>query len=209
MEPYLTISKVADSELVEKKSRFIAHAAPVTTVEEAETFIAEIKKLYRDASHNVFAYNLRSGNTRYSDDGEPSGTAGMPSLEVLRKLKVVDACVVVTRYFGGVLLGASGLVRAYGSAAAQGIKAAELIIMKPCLSLLVSCDYSSFEKLKYLLSFFTVLNSSFDYGGSVSTSFALPTEQYKDFTEKIVQQFNARVPVVVNDTIYAPFPYSI
>ena len=111
---YKTIRNAAEDEFVEKRSRFIGHALPVTTEEEALAFIAEMKSKYWDASHNVYAYILREGGIqRFSDDGEPQGTAGIPTLDVLRKEGLTDLVVVVTRYFGGILLGGGGLVRAY------------------------------------------------------------------------------------------------
>ena len=113
MQPYTTLAGYGTDEFVEKRSRFIGYAAPVTTEAEAVDFIARIRALHREASHNVYAYALREGQVRrYSDDGEPQGTAGVPVLDVLQKQEIVDAVVVVTRYFGGTLLGAGGLVRA-------------------------------------------------------------------------------------------------
>ena len=114
MEEYKTIELEADDFFIEKKSRFIGYAKPIKTQQEALDFIAKIKSKHWDATHNVYAYVLRENNIqRYSDDGEPGGTAGVPMLDVLLKEGVVDACVVGTRYFGGTLLGAGGLVRAY------------------------------------------------------------------------------------------------
>ena len=112
MDEYKTILRAADAEFVEKKSRFIGHVRPVSTEEEALAFLAEMRARYWDASHNVYAYRIREGGAqRYSDDGEPQGTSGLPSLDVLRKSGVTDVIAVVTRYFGGTLLGAGGLVR--------------------------------------------------------------------------------------------------
>lgn len=118
---YKTVSKESCTEIVRQKSRFIAHVSPVTNEGEAIDFINKIKKLHPTASHNVYAYICREQNSqRYSDDGEPSGTAGVPVLEVLKKEGLTDACIVVTRYFGGTLLGAGGLVRAYGKGRLTG-----------------------------------------------------------------------------------------
>ena len=123
-KPYKTILDPAEDEFVEKKSRFIAYTSPVHTVEEANAFIAGIRQRHWDATHNVPAFVLRSGVQRSSDDGEPGGTAGMPVLDVLLKSGVQDVCVVVTRYFGGILLGAGGLVRAYSHACSLALEAA-------------------------------------------------------------------------------------
>ena len=114
MSEYLTLKQEASDEFYEKRSRFIGYAKPVTTLEQATEFINTIRQKHWDATHNVYAYVLRDGQQRrYSDDGEPSGTAGVPVLDVLLKGNITDCCVVATRYFGGVLLGAGGLVRAY------------------------------------------------------------------------------------------------
>ncbi len=130
MADYKTVRAAASGELTEKRSRFIGYCKPVSTEEEATAFIASIRSRHWDARHNVYAYSLREGNLRrYSDDGEPSGTAGMPVLDVLQKSGVTDVCVVVTRYFGGVLLGTGGLVRAYSQAARLGLNAAQGVIL--------------------------------------------------------------------------------
>ena len=125
MENYKTVKNDANAEFIEKKSRFIGYCRPVKSQDEAVNFINEIRSIHRQATHNVYAYILREDNImRYSDDGEPAGTAGVPVLEVLKKENLTDIAVVVTRYFGGVLLGAGGLVRAYGKSAKLGVDAA-------------------------------------------------------------------------------------
>ena len=124
-EEYRTLHSSSQDEFTEKRSRFIGYACPVTTEDEALAFIAKIKKQHWDAKHNVYAYVLRDWQIRrYSDDGEPQGTAGIPVLDVLIKGDVTDAVIVVTRYFGGILLGGGGLVRAYGHAASIAVRAA-------------------------------------------------------------------------------------
>ena len=140
---YQTIAHEAAQEFVERRSRFIGYAKPVRTEEEALAFLEEIRTRHWDATHNVFAYSLRQGNLRrYSDDGEPQGTAGVPVLDVLQKSGVTDAVLVVTRYFGGVLLGAGGLVRAYSHAASLALQAGEVITMQLCKTARVMCDYN-------------------------------------------------------------------
>ena len=127
-DSYRTVRQSAADEFVEKKSRFIGHACPVTSEAQARAFIDQMRTTYWDASHHVYAYVVRSGGvTRFSDDGEPSGTAGMPVLEVMRRQQVQDVVVVVTRYFGGILLGAGGLIRAYAKGAKAGLDAAGII----------------------------------------------------------------------------------
>lgn len=148
MEEYKTLRAPASDEFTEKRSRFIGYAQPVSTQVEAAAFIERIKKQHHDATHNVFAYLLREGQLeRYSDDGEPQGTAGIPVLDVLRKQGVTNCAVVVTRYFGGILLGAGGLVRAYSHAAAIALGKAGIVTMAHCAILDIACDYSFMASL--------------------------------------------------------------
>ena len=151
LEQYKTIGRQAQQEIVEKKSRFIATVRPVKTEEEAKAFIEEMKKKYWDAAHNVFAYQIGQKNEiqRFSDDGEPQGTAGMPVLDVLQREDIKNTAIVVTRYFGGTLLGTGGLVRAYGKAAKEGLLAAgiwEVVFYK---KFDVSVSYTDAGKVQY------------------------------------------------------------
>lgn len=149
---YKTVKKSASDEFIERKSRFIGYCRPVTSEEEAIGFINAVRAHHRDATHNVYAYILRDNNImRYSDDGEPAGTAGLPVLDVLRKENLTDVAVVVTRYFGGILLGAGGLVRAYTKGAKIGVDAAERIERLFCNICSVKCDYSSLGSIQYAI----------------------------------------------------------
>ena len=153
MEDYKTVKAYGDAEMLERKSRFIGYCRPVKNQDEAIDFINEIRAMHRQATHNVYAYILRNDNImRYSDDGEPAGTAGVPVLEVIKKEGLTDVCVVVTRYFGGILLGAGGLVRAYGKAAKIGIDAAVRIEKIYCDLYLIRCDYPIYGKLEYAIN---------------------------------------------------------
>lgn len=148
MADYKTVSREASDEFVEKRSRFIGYCAPVTTQEQALEFIEKIKSKHWDAKHNVYAYILREGGIkRYSDDGEPQGTAGVPVLEVMQKMDITDAAVVVTRYFGGILLGAGGLVRAYSHGAKIGLLAAKPAIMQLCDNCELRCSYNQYGRV--------------------------------------------------------------
>lgn len=150
---YKTVSKEATAELIEKKSRFITTVRPIKTEAQALELIAGLRTKYYDATHNVYAYMLGENNIcRYSDDGEPTGTAGVPTLEVIKKEELTDVVVVVTRYFGGIMLGAGGLVRAYGKAARLGISKAEPVIMQSCDLYNITCDYTLLGRLLYILS---------------------------------------------------------
>ncbi len=152
-EAYRTLHASAEDEFTEKRSRFIGYAQPVQTEEEALNFIAKIKKQHWDAKHNVYAYVLRDGQIRrYSDDGEPQGTAGIPVLDVLVKGGITDAVIVVTRYFGGILLGGGGLVRAYGHAASIAVKAAQVEERVLCADLSVTCDYGQYGRVQPLIA---------------------------------------------------------
>ncbi len=156
---YKTVARKAQDELIEKRSRFIGHVEPVKTQEQALEFIAQIKTKHWDATHNIFAYVLREGGvSRYSDDGEPHGTAGIPTLAVLLKKELTDCAVVVTRYFGGRKLGTGGLVRAYSRAAKIAVDAGKIITMTLFAMLKVECDYSFYGKLTALVP---------EYGGVI------------------------------------------
>ena len=141
---YGTVLQEAEASFVEKRSRFIGRCRPVATEEEAQDFIAGVRKRHWDAAHNVWAYVLRDGAMRYSDDGEPQGTAGQPALNVLLKRELTDCAVVITRYFGGILLGAGGLTRAYAQGAAQAVQAAGEADMRPCLRGDIRCSYTQY-----------------------------------------------------------------
>ena len=149
---YKTVLEYASNEFVEKRSRFIGYCKPVKTEQEAIDFINEKRSEHWNATHNVYAYSLREGNIkRYSDDGEPSGTAGMPVLDVIVKNEIFDVVVVVTRYFGGVLLGTGGLVRAYSHGSKIALEAAKPVIMQNCLVCETRCAYNQYGKVSSLI----------------------------------------------------------
>lgn len=151
LKKYKTILAQAEAEIVEKKSRFIATVRPVKTEEEARAFIEELKKKYWNATHNVFAYQIGERNElqRFSDDGEPQGTAGMPVLSVLKGEDIKNTAIVVTRYFGGTLLGTGGLVRAYGKAAKEGLLAAGIAELVLYRKYSILADYTDSGKVQY------------------------------------------------------------
>lgn len=152
MDIYKTVQDEAFSELVEKHSRFIGYANPVEKESDAISFIEKIKTKHWDAKHNVYAYSLLKDNVmRYSDDGEPHGTAGMPVLDILKKNEVTNTVIVVTRYFGGILLGTGGLVRAYTSVARLALDNAGIINMVSCFKIKLSCAYNLYGKVSSIL----------------------------------------------------------
>ena len=185
---------IVESEIIEKKSRFIAKVVRVNSEEEANKKLAEIKKEHRDARHNVFAYSVDKGRLcRFSDDGEPQGTSGMPTLEVLKKEEVFDVMCVITRYFGGTLLGAGGLVRAYSHTCKLALDAAGQAMMMPFAQVLVDCPYNLLEQVRRLLPNFEAEEVEADFGASVTLTVALPTEQLEAFNAKLVDATNGRL----------------
>ena len=152
MTPYRTAAGYGEAEYEDKRSRFIGHIKPVTSENEAKAFIDEMRRTYADATHNVFAYVLREGNIlRWSDDGEPGGTSGQPTLAVLQGAGLTDVCCVTTRYFGGTLLGSGGLVRAYSAAARAALREAGTAVMRPWRRGSFACSYARYERLRRLL----------------------------------------------------------
>ena len=152
---YKTIARRCEARFIEKKSEFIGYLCPVQTEEQAVAFIEEIRAMHRKATHNCYAYILRENNAaRHSDDGEPGGTAGVPIYEVLRKEGLTDVCCVVTRYFGGVLLGAGGLVRAYTKGAKDAVDAAQIKCMAEAVKLAVTVDYGLYGRLAQVFSIY-------------------------------------------------------
>lgn len=193
MQEYKTVEKEASDFFIEKKSKFIGYAKPVKTQEEAVDFISKIKSKNWDATHNVYAYVLRENNIqRYSDDGEPSGTAGVPVLDVMLKESLVDVCVVATRYFGGTLLGAGGLVRAYSHTSKIALEAAGIITMAQCSVMSAEVDYSFYDRLNILLSDSSavILNTSFS--DKVCVEFSVKENTVDSLNSKLIDVSNGK-----------------
>ena len=146
-DSYMTAARLGEAEYTDKKSRFIGHVQSVASEEEARAFISSVKAKYADATHNVWAYTLRNGTVRWSDDGEPGGTSGQPTLSVLKGSGLEDICCVTTRYFGGILLGSGGLVRAYSTAARLAVQAAGVKRFSPWSCGILQCPYSLYDRL--------------------------------------------------------------
>lgn len=201
---YITVSREATAELEEKKSRFIATVRPTQTEEEAQAFIQSLKTKYWNATHNVYAYYM-CGNSlvqKFSDDGEPSGTAGLPVLEAIKKLGVEDATVVVTRYFGGTLLGAAGLVRAYGKCASMGIEASGIIKRQLCFETEVGLDYSMLGKIQSLVVENGYKIKDTVYSEDVTMSLYVPVDKLEELTSLITEATSARALVTPKDKSY-------
>ena len=186
MTEYFVPTGPSETEFVEKRSRFIGHVWPVESEEEARTCIEQMKKKYHDARHNCWCYRLKEGGVeRYSDDGEPQGTAGQPMLGVFQKEGVTNVCCVVTRYFGGVLLGAGGLVRAYTQSAKDALDAAGISVVRRWVEVTAICPYNLFERMKLEVEAVGGVLGESEYAADVTVHALLP--------ENAVESFSARV----------------
>ena len=204
MTDYLTLRNEAEDEFIEKRSRFIGYAKPVTTQEEAIDFINKIRAKHWDATHNVYAYVLREGQTRrFSDDGEPSGTAGVPVLDVLLKENLTDCVVVATRYFGGIMLGAGGLVRAYSHTSKIAVEAAGIKKMSVCTNLSVTCDYNYYGRLSSLIPEHGGIIEDTEFGENVTVKFYLPSENAGTFNAALVDSSFGKFSSVKSGEKYA------
>ncbi len=206
-EGYRTVEAPAQDEFVEKKSRFIGHIAPVRTEEEAVAFLNSVRERHREATHNVYAYILRDNQLmRFSDDGEPQGTAGKPVLEVVLREGLVDVAVVVTRYFGGVLLGAGGLVRAYAQGAKTAVDAARVLNMQPAAVLELDMGYDFYGKATYILPGheIQVLDSVFAEG--VRLRLLCKAARLPTFTRELTELSSGTVAPLILEEKFAHFP---
>ena len=194
---YITIKSPVKASFIEKRSEFIGYLSPVSTNEQAVEFINSIKSEHRKAKHNVYAYILRNDNiTRYSDDGEPQGTAGVPVLDVLQKNNLTDICCVVTRYFGGILLGGGGLVRAYSHCASIAVEAANILNMNYCITALLEMNYELYGKVNYILPEFEVKLINQDFGSSVRLTVNVKSEMYNSLCNKLIDVTCGKISVI-------------
>ena len=201
---YDTPAARAFGEFVEKKSRFIGYIAPVETEEEAIAFINEIRTKHRDARHNVYAYLVNNGgivNQRYSDDGEPQGTGGMPVMDVILKRGLTNCCIVVTRYFGGVLLGASGLVRAHSKGASMAADAAGVKTVVKCRLVEVNMPYGVYDRVSSLAAAKGYEQAESDFGAGVRVSYMVPEEEAEGFAAEITDVSAGKANCNISDDI--------
>lgn len=200
---YKTVLENASDEFVEKRSRFIGYCKPVKTEQEAIDFINEKRREHWNATHNVYAYSLREGNIkRYSDDGEPSGTAGMPVLDVIVKNEIFDVVVVVTRYFGGVLLGTGGLVRAYSHGSKIAVEAAKPVIMQNCLVCEARCAYNQYGKVSSLIIGVGAAVDDTVYESDVLVKFHIKPDLLGTLNKKLADATSGGVTVEQKDEQY-------
>lgn len=199
---YLTVAAPACAEFIEKRSRFIGSITPVATQEQALAFIKEISLSHKEASHNAFAYRLQNGQKRYSDDGEPSSTAGVPALQVLEKANLTDVCVVVTRYFGGTLLGGGGLVRAYSHSVTIAMEAARIVTMRPSVRVVIVCDYGLYGKLSHLLLHLDAVTEESVFSDKTKVQIRLLEEKLESLEKSLQELSSGQVSGQVIERFY-------
>ena len=207
MNPYRTLRQSASDEFIINKSRFIGYAAPCETEAEALAFLQSIRTKHKDATHNCYAYIIgqNAGIMRYSDDGEPGGTAGLPMMEVLKHQGVVNCCCVVTRYFGGVLLGTGGLVRAYTTATARALENAEVVTVRSVVELRVTVDYSLYERASLLIDAAGAKQAAPQFTDRVTLCWQMPEHTEGPLLEQLRELTRGSAQVTVSDPFYAPF----
>ncbi len=206
MEEYLVPTQYGEDEFTEKKSRFIGRIWCVETEEEALEKIQQMKKLHYDASHNCWAYILKDGAVRFSDDGEPGGTAGMPMLQVLQREGLFNVVCVVTRYFGGILLGAGGLVRAYTRGAKIAVDAAGKSRKRVWTVLYVPCPYTYYERVKLEVAAFGGLIRQTDFGSEVELEILVPEALAQPFLDRLTDLSAAVIEGMETGQEYRAFP---
>lgn len=205
LDSYKTLRCAATDEYIVNKSRFLCHAAPAATEEAALAFLAQKRAQYRDASHNCYAYVIgkNAGVMRYSDDGEPGGTAGLPIMEVIKARGAVDCCVVVTRYFGGVLLGAGGLTRAYAHCCALALQKAGLVVMEMSECWTLDVPYPLWDRVNHTLLSLPVKLNQTEFSSSVRASFSVRQKDAESVLARLTQETNARASAKKTGEMFA------
>ena len=193
---YKTIKERTQANFFEKNSEFIAYLSPVKNNEEAISFINEIRSIHRKATHNVYAYIIQEENiSRHSDDGEPQGTAGIPVLEILSKKELTNICCVVTRYFGGTMLGAGGLVRAYSHAAKIAVDSSIILNMCSCYNLSLVLDYNLYGKISYILPQYKIKELSSIFEDIVTINILVLKEEYEILSQNLIEATNGKIQI--------------
>lgn len=206
MEEYYVPTGDAAAEFTERRSHFIGRIWRTETEEEAVAHIREMREKHWDATHNVYAYVIRDGAMRYSDDGEPQGTAGMPVLEVLRREELFNVCCVVTRYFGGILLGAGGLVRAYAKSAKMAVDAAGISVKRVWERVALQCPYALFARVKQETARYEGKLAATEYGADIQLTLLLPQTKTQEFLERIVDVSGGKLHGIIIGQEYQAFP---
>ena len=205
---YKTLKQAASDEFIVNKSRFIGYASPCETEEEALAFLKSVREKHKDATHNCYAYVIgqNAGIMRYNDDGEPGGTAGMPMMEVLKARGVVNCCVVVTRYFGGILLGAGGLVRAYSHGCAIALNAAQVVKMETSQRILLDVPYPLWDRVNHALKSLPQITEETNFGASVEATLLIRQKDVEEVTAKIIAITDAKAEWLELDELHYPWP---
>ena len=199
---YLVPSGYGEAELIEKKSRFIGRVWPAQNEAEAQEYIAQMRKQHWDATHNVFAYIVQNGAVvRFSDDGEPQGTSGLPALNVFKSESVFNVCCVVTRYFGGTLLGAGGLVRAYSKSAKMALNAAGIALLREWNRILIETPYNVYEKIRSAIEMHSGIIDSTQFTANVLIEALLPAASVDKFCRAVCDVSSGTVVPVVESTV--------
>ena len=205
VQEYTTISGNATAEYTEKHSRFIANVFCCESEIQASEIIAAQKSKYWDARHNVYAYILQNGTARFSDDGEPHGTAGMPVLEVIKGSGITNVLVVVTRYFGGILLGTGGLVRAYSTSARDALASAQRVLMCVCREYTIDCDYGNYDRLSRLINDHNGMVQSTNFTDKVTISVVFKKVDCDAFLDRLCETFASKLTAKLQNEIFFPF----
>ena len=207
MKPYRTVLKAAGDEQIIQRSRFIGDASPAASAEEALAFLEAVRARHRDATHHCYAYIIgqNAGIMRYSDDGEPSGTAGLPIIEVMKARGVVDCCVVVTRYFGGVLLGAGGLTRAYAHTCAIALDAAGVCVMHPTETWLVEVPYALWDRVRHELAGLPARLESTEFTSAVAFEFSVKAQDSQRVRDCLARVTDGRAEMLLEGERHSPW----
>ncbi|MDO4837590.1 MAG: YigZ family protein [Clostridia bacterium] len=203
--PYKTLRQSASDEFIINKSRFIGYGSPAQTEEEALAFLKGIREKHKDATHNCYAYVIgrNAGIMRYSDDGEPGGTAGLPIMEVLKAQGVVNCCVVVTRYFGGILLGAGGLVRAYTQGCVAALKASGVVVMEPSQQYLCEVGYPLWDKVQYALKSLPVQLIGSEFTTAVTFTLLVREKDAQQVLDTLTRVTDGKVETLLEEESFA------
>lgn len=205
MREYKTIGGEFTAEYNEKHSRFIATAFYCESEQQASEIIATQKSKYWDARHNVYAYILENGTARFSDDGEPHGTAGMPILDVIKGSGITNVLIVVTRYFGGILLGTGGLVRAYSTSARDALLGAQKVLMCVCSEFTINCDYGNYDHLIRLITDCNGMLQNTDFTDKVTVKVVFKNTDREAFLNKLCETFASKLTAKLENEIFFPF----
>lgn len=207
LKPYKTVLGRGKDELIINKSRFICYGAPAETEEQALDFLNEVRSVHEDASHNCYAYAIGSnmGIMRYSDDGEPGGTAGMPIMEVIKAREVTNCAIVITRYFGGILLGAGGLVRAYSQSAALAVNACGVGTVYPTTRFMLEVDYPLLGRMEYMLKSQPAIIEDKSFTDKVVFTLIVRTCDSDKFTADVTSSLDGRVQPLFIEEVYLPW----